>query len=41
MDEQQLFLDAAARGARYLSTVRDRSVAPEKAGVDCPPAPSR
>lgn len=32
-EEEQLFLDAAARGARYLSTIRNRSVAPSEAAV--------
>jgi hypothetical protein len=32
--EQQLFLDAAERGAKYLSGVRDRSVAPEARAVE-------
>jgi glutamate/tyrosine decarboxylase-like PLP-dependent enzyme len=32
--EQELFLDAAARGAKYLSGVRDRSVAPDARAVE-------
>ena len=32
--EQELFLDAAARGAHYLSGIRDRSVTPDKVAID-------
>ena len=33
-DERELFLDAAARGAKYLAGVRDRAVAPDPRAVE-------
>src|SRR5215211_1399788 len=32
--ERELFLEAATRGARYLSSIRDRSVAPEMRAIE-------
>lgn len=36
--ERELFLEAATRGARYLSSIRDRSVAPEMRAIAIAPA---